>query len=63
MIQPKTAVPAVSALKGDLDSLGSRRSHIIIAFNFGGFKPASFFQHGNYNAGPIAVNIGFTYRF
>ena len=37
--------------------------HIIIAFNLAGFKPGRFFNTITYNAGPIAGNVGFTYRF
>src|SRR5580658_8179295 len=40
-----------------------RARHIIIAFNLAGFKPGSFFNTATYNAGPIAANVGFTYRF
>jgi len=37
--------------------------HVIIAFNFAGFKPATFFNTLTYNVAPVAANLGFTYRF
>ena len=49
--------------QGDLEIRWSPAPHTIIAFNFLGFKPGTFFNTVAYNAGPIAANIGFTYRF
>ena len=49
--------------QGDLEIRWAPAPHIIIAFNLAGFKPGSFFNTLTYNAGPIAANIGFTYRF
>jgi hypothetical protein len=37
--------------------------HTIIAFNFAGFEPGTFFKTVTYNAAPIAANVGCTYRF
>jgi hypothetical protein len=44
------------------DSVCSR-AHIIIAFTLAGLSAGHFFQHVTYNAGAIAANVGFTYRF
>jgi hypothetical protein len=49
--------------QGDLEIRWAPAPHIIIAFNLAGFKPGSFFNTVPYNAGPIAANVGFTYRF
>jgi hypothetical protein len=49
--------------QGELEIRWAPAPHIIIAFNFAGFKPGSFFKTTAYNAGPIAANAGFTYRF
>jgi hypothetical protein len=37
--------------------------HTIIAFNFAGFEPGTFFKTVTYNAAPVVANIGFTDRF
>jgi hypothetical protein len=37
--------------------------HTIIALNFAGFRPGTFFNTVTYHASPIAANVGFTYRF
>jgi hypothetical protein len=49
--------------QGDLEIRWAPVRHILIAFNFAGFEPGTFFNRLTYNAGPIAANIGFTYRF
>jgi hypothetical protein len=49
--------------QGDLEIRWAPAPHIIIAFNFAGFRPGSFFNTVPYNAAPIAANVGFTYRF
>jgi hypothetical protein len=49
--------------QGDLEIRWAPARYIIIAFNLAGFKPGSFFNAATYNAGPIAANVGFTYRF
>jgi hypothetical protein len=48
----------------DLEIRWAPARHTIIAFNFAGFQPGTFFNRLAYNnAGPIAANVGFTYRF
>jgi alginate export protein len=49
--------------QGDLEIRWAPAQHIILAFNLAGFKPGTFFNTLDYNAGPIAANAGFTYRF
>jgi Alginate export len=49
--------------QGDLEIRWTPARHIIIAFNFTAFKPGTFFNTLTYNSGPIAANIGLTYRF
>ena len=49
--------------QGDLEIRWAPVRHVIIAFNFAGFKPGIFFNTLAYNGGPVAANIGFTYRF
>ncbi len=49
--------------QGDLEIRWAPMPHIVVAFNFAGFEPCAFFNRLTYNAGPIAANIGFTYRF
>jgi hypothetical protein len=49
--------------QGDLEIRWAPAQHVIIAFNFAGFKPGTFFNTVTYSAGPIAANVGFTYRF
>jgi alginate export protein len=49
--------------QGDLEIRWSPAPHVIFAFNLAGFRPGTFFNTLNYNAGPIAANVGFTYRF
>jgi Alginate export len=49
--------------QGDLEIRWAPAPHVIIAFNLAGFKPGSFFNTLTFNAGPIAANVGFTYRF
>ena len=36
---------------------------VILAFNFAGFGPGTFFHSVPYNATPIFGDVGFTYRF
>ena len=49
--------------QGDLEIRWAPVRHVILAFNFAGFKPGTFFKAQTYNAAPIAANIGFTFRF
>jgi Alginate export len=49
--------------QGDVEIRWAPVRHVIIAFNFAGFKPGTFFNTLTYNSGPVAANIGFTYRF
>jgi hypothetical protein len=49
--------------QGDLEIRWAPVRHIIIAFNFAGFKTGTFFKAQTYNDRPIAANIGFTFRF
>jgi Alginate export len=49
--------------QGDLEIRWAPVSHVIIAFNFAGFRPGTFFNTLTYNAAPVAANVGFTYRF
>jgi hypothetical protein len=49
--------------QGDLEIRWAPVEHTIIAFNFAGFEPGTFFNGLIYRAAPIAANIGFTYRF
>jgi hypothetical protein len=49
--------------QGDLEIRWAPAPHVILAFNLAGFKPGSFFNAVTYNAGPIAANVGLTYRF
>jgi hypothetical protein len=49
--------------QGDLEIRWAPAQHIIMAFNFAGFKPGTFFKTVTYNAAPLAANVGFTYRF
>jgi hypothetical protein len=47
----------------DLEIRWAPVQHTIVAFNFGGFEPGTFFNKLIYHASPIAANIGFTFRF
>jgi hypothetical protein len=49
--------------QGDLEIRWAPARHVIIAFNFAGFMPGTFFNTVTYNAAPIAANVGFTFRF
>jgi hypothetical protein len=49
--------------QGDLEIRWAPVEHTIIAFNFAGFEPGTFFNSLVYKAAPIAANIGFTFRF
>jgi hypothetical protein len=49
--------------QGDLEIRWAPVEHTIIAFNFAGFEPGTFFKSLPYHAGPIGANVGFTYRF
>jgi hypothetical protein len=49
--------------QGDLEIRWAPARHTIIAFNFAGFEPGTFFKSLPYHAGPIGANVGFTYRF
>ena len=49
--------------QGDLEIRWAPARHIIVAFNFAGFKPGTFFKTVTYNAAPLAANVGVTYRF
>jgi len=49
--------------QGDLEIRWAPVQHTIIAFNFAGFEPGSFFNNLVYKAAPIAANLGFTFRF
>jgi hypothetical protein len=44
LIQPAPAMPAISAIRKILRSDGLPYRHTIIAFNFGGFEPGTFFN-------------------
>ena len=48
--------------QGDLEIRWAPARHTIIAFNFAGFEPGTYFNRLTYHAGPIAANVGFTYR-
>jgi hypothetical protein len=48
--------------QGDLEIRWAPVPHAIIAFNFAGFEPGTFFKTVTYNPAPVAANIGFTYR-
>jgi alginate export protein len=64
LIDPASASPArYLGNQGDLEIRWAPVRHIIIAFNLAGFKPGAFFRTLTYNDGPIAANIGFTFRF
>ncbi len=62
LIRPTPAARYLGT-QGDLEIRWSPAPHIIMAFNFAGFKPGSFFNTLTDNAGPIAANVDFTYRF
>jgi hypothetical protein len=49
--------------QGDLEIRWAPMQHTIIAFNFAGFEPGTFFKTVTYNAAPIEADLGFTYRF
>ena len=49
--------------QGYLEIRWAPARRIIVAFNFAGFEPGTFFNGLAYNAGPIAANAGLTYRF
>ena len=49
--------------QGDLEIRWAPVEHSIIAFNFAGFEPGTFFNSLAYKAPPIAANVGFTFRF
>jgi hypothetical protein len=49
--------------QGDLEIRWAPVRHIILAFNFAGFVPGTFFNTVTYNAAPVAANVGFTFRF
>jgi len=49
--------------QGDLEIRWAPIAHVILAFNFAGFEPGTFFHTLTYNAAPIEGNAGFTYRF
>jgi hypothetical protein len=49
--------------QGDLEIRWAPVQHTIIAFNFAGFEPGTFFNKLIYHASPIAANVGFTFRF
>jgi hypothetical protein len=49
--------------QGDLEIRWAPRTHTIIAFNFAGFTPGTFFKTVTYNAAPIEADVGFTFRF
>jgi Alginate export len=49
--------------QGDFEIRWAPARHTIIAFNFAGFKPGTFFKTLMCNAGPLVANLGFTFRF
>ncbi len=49
--------------QGDLEIRWAPMPHTIVAFNFAGFEPGTFFKTVTYNAAPIEADFGFTYRF
>jgi hypothetical protein len=49
--------------QGDLEIRWAPVPHTIVAFNFAGFEPGTFFKTVTYNAAPIEADLGFTYRF
>jgi hypothetical protein len=49
--------------QGDLEIRWAPMRHTIVAFNFAGFEPGTFFKTVTYNAAPIEADLGFTYRF
>lgn len=49
--------------QGDLEIRWDPVRHIIIAFNFAGINPGSSFKALAYHGGPIAANLGLTFRF
>jgi hypothetical protein len=49
--------------QGDVEVRWAPGSHVIMAFNGGGFKPGPFFKNASDNRGPIVANLGLTYRF
>jgi Alginate export len=49
--------------QGDLEIRWAPMRHTIVAFNFAGFEPKTFFKTATYNAAPIEADVGFTYRF
>ena len=55
--------PVLLGNQGGLEIRWAPVGHVIFAFNSAGFKPGTFFQQLTYNAGPVAANVGFTYRF
>ena len=64
LIDPASASRArYLGTQGDLEIRWSPAQHVILAFNFAGFEPGTFFRTLNHNAAPIFGNVGFTYRF
>jgi hypothetical protein len=49
--------------QGDLEIRWAPVEHTIVAFNFSGFEPGTFFNRLVYKAAPIGANVGFTFRF
>jgi hypothetical protein len=49
--------------QGGLEIRWAPVRHVIVAINFAGFKPGTFFNTVTYNAMPLAGDVGFTYRF
>jgi hypothetical protein len=49
--------------QGDIEIRWAPVSHIIVAFNGGGFTPGPFFNNVTNNRGPIVFNTGLIYRF
>jgi hypothetical protein len=49
--------------QGDLEIRWAPVQHTIIAFNFAGLEPGTFFNGLVYKAAPIAANVGLTFRF
>jgi hypothetical protein len=64
LIDPASASTArYLGVQGDLEIRWAPVRHVILAFNFAGFQPGTFFHALAYNAAPIEGNVGFTYRF
>jgi hypothetical protein len=49
--------------QGDLEIRWAPVQHVILAFDFAGFRTGGFFETATCHSNPIAANAGFTFRF